>query len=408
MKRFLSLVLLAGALTASGCGEVSEQDVHYTDLGVNVAKRSSPYLTQENHPDGWGQRNCLGCHQRFKHTMATADLSVEDYQSLIDKAVDSVGTVNAINVCSACHGLNGVTGNAKRECLVCHDSFSRLHFYTGTSKRTVSKHDFNGNGRIDDFDCVVCHWQPDMDGIVEPDTDFGKLGGTYKYRVVDLCLTCHTNGWLVVGKELLADTDGDGKADVKVTPSERPPVVDYSSDYHGSKDYEGEGSFKDVSFDGASLFHTNHEALACSQCHNPHASNNGKLIVEKVGETLVVEIPVTQVDNTAETKYAVVDPQTTAYFEGLEFEGIISAEDRSYDLSYRDDLLSYMALPVEMPRGNEDTLTAREKSASLCAACHDGTRSYSTINGLGLPIDIEKHMDPNSNCTVCHVHGKTF
>jgi predicted CXXCH cytochrome family protein len=413
VKRFLSLILLTGALASSGCGEVSEQDIHYTDLGVNVAERSAPYLTQENHPDGWGQRDCLGCHQNFKHTMATADLSAEDYQNLIDRAVENkeVGKKNAIKVCSACHGLNGVREvGIERKCLVCHDQMERLHFYAGTGSRTVSKHDFNGNGKIDDFDCVVCHWQPDMDGIVEPDTDFGKLGGTYKGKITELCLTCHTNSWLTVANIPLADINGDGVADKTLTPASQPPLIDYSSDFHGDKDYlAGSKDFKDVSFDGFSLFHTDHEALACSQCHNPHASNNEKLIIEKVGETLLVEIPVTQLDNTAETKYAVVDPQTTAYFEELRFEGVIFAKDRTYDLSERDDLLSYMALPVENPKEEGDNiLTLRDKTASLCAACHDGIDGYSSVNGLGLPIDIKYHGNPDYNCTNCHVHGRTF
>jgi len=402
---------LARVYPAGGCGVLSEEDIHYTDLGVNVAVRSAPYLTEENHHDGWKQENCLGCHQKFKHTMATADLSVEEYQSMIERAVASVGTRNAVVVCSACHGLNGLSPvEFQRRCLVCHDGFERLHFYRGTTGRRVF-HDFNGNGKIDDSDCVVCHWQPDMDGIVEPDTDFGKLGGSYKYRVEQLCLTCHTGTWELLKKEPLADTDGDGVADTPINPPSQPPAVDvvWGSDYHGSGSYtSGEKTFKDISFIGFSLFHTKHGALACSQCHNPHASSNDKLIVEKVGETLVVEVPIAQVDNTSETKYAVVDPQTTAYFEGLKFEGVILAEDRVYDLSDRDDLLSYIALPVENVDSGDDVLTLRMRTSSLCAACHDGSRDYSPVNGLGLPVDIANHGDLNLNCTACHSHGGTF
>ncbi|TCK04616.1 cytochrome c3 family protein [Phorcysia thermohydrogeniphila] len=410
MKRFFSFALLAGVLTAAGCGEISEQDIHYTDLGVNVAVRSAPYLTEENHREAWGQKDCLGCHQEFKHTMATADLSVEDYQKVIDRAVEKVGRKNAINVCSACHGLNGVSEGAERNCLVCHDGMERLHFYAGTSSRTVSKHDFNGNGRIDDFDCVVCHWQPDMDGIVEPDTDFGKLGGTYKYRVEELCLTCHTNGWLVLKSEPLADTDGDGTADRSITPPSQPPVVDvaWGSDYHGGRDYtSGDKSFKDISFDGSFLFHTEHESLACSQCHNPHASNNEELIVEKVGETLLVERPIVQSDNTSEMKYAVVDPQTTAYFEGLKFEGTIVGKDKVYDLSVEEELEDYLNLPIESGSESDDIVTKRKEISSLCAACHEGSSDYSPVNGLGLPVNLETHK-PGSECTTCHIHGGTF
>ncbi|RUM40935.1 MAG: hypothetical protein DSY34_04555, partial [Desulfurobacterium sp.] len=170
--RRLILILTGIALTYScGGGGLGDADVNYRDFGVNVAVRSAPYLTEENHPDGWGKADCLGCHQSFKHTMETADLTVDQYQDMIKKAVDTVGTSKAINVCSACHGLNGVSTEtgAQRQCLVCHDNFERIHFYKGTSGRNHF-HDFNNNTRIDDFDCVVCHWQPDMDGIVEPDT----------------------------------------------------------------------------------------------------------------------------------------------------------------------------------------------------------------------------------------------
>jgi predicted CXXCH cytochrome family protein len=412
--RRLILILTGIALTYScGGGGLGDADVHYRDFGVNVAVRSAPYLTEENHPDGWEKADCLGCHQGFKHTMATADLTVEQYQDKINRAVNSVGESNAINVCSACHGLNGVStkeGTYQRKCLICHDNFERIHFYRGTGSRTQSLHDFNGNGRIDDFDCVVCHWQPDMDGIVEPDTDFGKLGGTVKYRVNDLCLTCHSNGWATMDKTL-ADTDGDGEADTEISTNSTPKNVETSwgtTNSHG-KDSSSNSllEFKNATLDNQPLFHTDHDALVCSQCHNPHASNNAKLIIEKVGETLVVEQIVKQVDNTEESKYAVVDPQTTEYFDDLKFAGIVKGNYTNYDLSNETSLMGYINLHVNYI-DNGTVETVRKQQASLCAACHEGTNYYSSVNGLGLAINMNLH-NKNSRCSSCHKHdGNVF
>jgi len=407
------LLLVAGALlvTAScgGGGGLAKPDVHYRDFGINVAKRSAPYLTPENHKDGWGQSDCLSCHQNFKHTMATPDLSADQYQAMIDNAVKSVGVNNSILVCSACHGTNGAekTGSGKpveRKCLVCHDNFERLHFYRGTSNRKYF-HDFNGNGKIDDFDCVVCHWQPDMDGIVEPDTDFGSIGGTVKRNSQDLCLTCHSKSWSSIKDKNLADTNGDGVADAKISPTQTPPDVAtlWSENWHGLNQFTGgDKAFKNIVLSGELLFHTQHAALECVDCHNPHGSNNDKLIVEKVGETLTVVKPVKQVDNTAEIKYALIDPQTTAFFTDLSYSGVVDGKDRSYNLSNPEDLKAYINLPVK----NDDSSVDANRSTvpSLCAACHDGTVSYSSVNGLGLPIDLEGH-NAGKTCVSCHSHG---
>ena len=407
------LLLLSGLLllTAScgGGGGLADPDVHYRDFGVNVAVRSSPYLTPENHKDGWGQSDCLACHQNFKHTMATPDMPADKYQSLIDSAVEKVGVNNSILVCSACHGTNGATKTGtgepvERKCLVCHDNFERLHFYRGTSLRKHF-HDFNGNGKIDDFDCVVCHWQPDMDGIVEPDTDFGEIGGTVKRNSQELCLTCHSNGWGAVSAEPLADTNGDGKAETRVSPPENPPDIAtlWNNNWHGNNEFTaGDKPFKDITLSGELLFHTQHAALECVDCHNPHGSNNNKLIVEKVGETLTVVKQVKQVDNTAEVKYALVDPQTTAFFTNLSYSGVVEAKDRTYDLSKPEDLKAYEELPVK----NDDTSVDANRSTvpSLCASCHDGTVSYSSVNGLGLSIDTETH-NAGKTCVSCHSHG---
>jgi len=406
----ISLLSLAGC--GGGGGGLAEPDVHYSDFGVNVAVRSAPYITPENHPE-IKTGDCLQCHQITKHTMATPRYSVEEYQALIRTAVDKVGTANSIEVCSACHGtwgLKEVNGRpVQRRCLVCHDSMDELHFYKGTSSRTQSFHDFNGNGKLDDADCLVCHWQPDMDGIVEPDTDFGAPAGLQPATVGELCTSCHSPTGASVFKNPVADADGDGEPEVVMSPPTLPPDVATpwnTNDYHGAISYNGtEKLFEEVILSGELLFHTDHAPLACSQCHNPHASNNDRLIIERVGETLLAEKIVKQVDNTAELKYALIDPQTTAFFKEMEFSGIVEAKDRTYDLSKPEDLKAYSYLPVKNLDGVEIE-EARALTSSLCAACHAGPY-YSPVNGLSIPVNLESH-GIGSKCVACHVHGQTF
>ena len=406
--RRLILILTGIALTYScgGGGGLGDADVHYRS-SIDLAKPAATYLTAENHP-AWGEdgKDCISCHPVKKHSAATANLSVEEYQKLISDALEKVD--NPINVCSACHGLNGVSprdGKIQRQCLVCHDEFEKIHFYNGTSSRS-HLHDVNGDGKFDDSDCVVCHWQPDMDGIVELDTDFIKGINS----INELCLPCHSNVWTTMDKTL-ADTDGDGEADTEISTNSTPKNVETSwgtTNSHG-KDSSSNSllKFKNATLDNQPLFHTDHDALVCSQCHNPHASNNAKLIIEKVGETLVVEQIVKQVDNTEESKYAVVDPQTTEYFDDLKFAGIVKGNYTNYDLSNETSLKSYINLHVSYI-DNGTVETVREQQASLCAACHEGTNYYSSVNGLGLAINMNLH-NKDSRCSSCHKHdGNVF
>jgi len=403
------LLLLGSLLLVAGCSGAGSVSVHYNDLGANFAERGGVYLTPENHPDGWGQKDCLLCHQDFKHTMATADLSVDQYQKLITGAVDAVGASNAIAVCSACHGTNGVSG-VQRRCLVCHDQMDNLlHFYKGTSTKAHA-HDFNGNGRIDDFDCVVCHWQPDMDGLVEPSVDLASIGGTVKKSVQGLCLTCHSVSWSSLKGGPLADTNGDGKPDALVSTNETAPDVsiNWISDLHGEGLSNSTTSlFKQIDLSGQLLFHAQHAALECSQCHNPHASDNDNLIIEKVGETLLADETVVQQDNTSVLEVVVVDPRSSAYFKDLKFEGIVNSENGTYDLSNSTQLKAYLQLPVNYKQG-ATILETRYNQASLCSACHDGSKSFVPANGLGLNIDVKTHQNPDATCNSCHTHGGVY
>jgi len=384
-------LLLITLLAVAGCGGSASTSKNYMESSVNVAVRSGTYLNEDNH-SAWGKADCLGCHQNFKHSIATFDLSREDYQSIIDAAVSKVGAKNSIEVCSACHGTNGVS-EVRRRCLICHDSMDKLHFYAGAEGKS-SPHDFDGNG-LDDGDCLVCHWQPDMDGVLEPDTDLARFGGAC-YSVNDLCLSCHRNFPLNAGRDL----NGDGKADESVDVSLAPDInTPYSSDYHGGGITSANASFDENTLSGMLLYPDNgldaiykgSNPLLCIQCHNPHHSSNDRLIVERAGETLAVESIVQQVDgNYSSSKVAVIDP--------------VSGEQFGFSYSTEETDLGNFTSKIILNSDANETAN-RQTLNSLCAACHGGSYT-SNVNGLNLPVDISDHY--SGNCTDCHTHGGTF
>jgi len=286
--------------------------------------------------------------------------------------------------------------------LVCHDNMKLSHFYTGSSGRKYF-HDFNGNGMLDDFDCVVCHWQPDMDGLVELGTDFAKFNGHSPSSVNDFCFECHSSNWNRIKDKPLADVSGSGKGEVRVSVSESPLDIEskYFSDWHG-QGISLNGTFKNVSIDGKLLYYSGHSALDCIVCHNPHASNNDKLVIETVGETLSMEVEVKQVDNSANVKKVIIDPD---FYGKFPFEGEVLAKSRDYNLSKWDGFRDYVNLPVENDNSSSVD-NERITFSSLCAACHEGAKSYSPINGLGLPIDLSGHY--SGRCDECHIHGRRF
>jgi len=386
-------LLLVTLLAIAGCGGSSSTSKNYMESEINVAVRSGTYLTEENH-SAWGKSDCLGCHQNFKHSIATHDLTREDYQSLIESVVSKVGVENAIEVCSACHGMNGVSGY-ERKCFVCHNNMNRIHFASGISGK-LSPHDFNGNG-LDDSDCLVCHWQPDMDGLLEPDTDLARFGGTC-YSVNDLCLKCHRNFPLDAGRDL----DGDGKADDSVDVASAPDVAShYSSDYHGEGSTSANATFDENRLSGELLYpdsgldaiYKGSNPLLCVQCHNPHYSSNDKLIVEKAGETLCVEKIVEQVDGDyRSSKVAVIDPASSGQFG---FSYTVDESGLTLEEFNNGTILNSDANETE----NRQTVN------SLCAACHDGNYT-SNVNGFTIPVDINGHY--SGACVSCHTHGGTF
>ncbi len=391
MRKGLFIVTL---LAIAGCGGSSSTSKNYMESEINVAVRSGTYLTEDNH-SAWGKKDCLGCHQNFKHSIATHNLSREDYQNLIENAVSEVGEGNAIQVCSACHGMNGVSGY-ERKCLVCHDSMDRIHFSAGIGEKG-SPHDFDNNG-LDDKDCLVCHWQPDMDGLFEPDTDLARFGGVC-YSVNDLCLKCHRNSPLSAGRDL----DGNGEADDSVDVSSAPDVAShYSSDYHGEGKTSANATFDEHKLSDELLYPDNgldaiykgSNPLLCIQCHNPHYSNNDKLIVEKASETLCVEKIVEQVDgNYRSSKIAVIDLASAGQF-GFAYT------------VYDNGSMPLDEFGNKTISNSDDNETANRQTVnSLCAACHDGSYT-SNVNGLSLSIDINNHY--NGTCVDCHTHGGTF
>ena len=276
-------------------------------------------LTHENHPDGWRKSNCLACHQSFDHG--------EIYKKEIERALTTVGKENSIQICSACHGTNGFSSSEVRtRCLVCHEEREELHFYV---QKTTSFHDFNGNGKLDDTDCMVCHPFSNMNGIFEPALDLREKD------VETLCLNCH-----------------------------REVAVHFlTTDWHGRANSPSAVEFQQVNYKGQSVFSTN-RSLSCVQCHNPHASGNPSLLIEKAGEVLVIK-----------DSGKLITP-----LEGS-FVGVVSFDGKSYELSDPEQLKDYLNLKVnDIP--------------SLCSLCH--TKK----------INPQEHY--GNDCINCHAHGKVF
>ncbi len=179
-------------------------------------------------------------------------------------------------------------------------------------------------------------------------------------------------------------------------PKPSAGYVAFSSDVHGGGSSGGNSTFKGVTLGGKLLFHSNESPLLCVDCHNPHASNNYDLIVERVGETLSTE---KLIDQSGNLKYAIVDPESFRFFSGLSYGGYAD----SYDMSNRTSFDKYLYLPIE---NNETSIDANRGTLnSLCAACHSG-KYRSNVNGLSLPVGPDHGY--GSKCSSCHTHGKTF
>lgn len=79
----------------AGCGsECPDGDLTTTSGGLS--------LTEAEHPDGWGNPDCVSCHAlaALHRTSCAEDVNLAEVRDIV--ATDGVAS------CSACHGDNGV------------------------------------------------------------------------------------------------------------------------------------------------------------------------------------------------------------------------------------------------------------------------------------------------------------
>jgi hypothetical protein len=94
--------VLVVAVVAAGCGGSGNDDG--VDFGNLIASAQGPQLTREEHPDGWGRRDCFLCHPvediHQEDRTGTGVLPLEDIRALVAR--------DGLESCALCHGTNGV------------------------------------------------------------------------------------------------------------------------------------------------------------------------------------------------------------------------------------------------------------------------------------------------------------
>lgn len=100
MMKTLSLIFLS-CLIFSFCGfEVSDGEDHGNILDTEAGL----ILVESEHRIGWGQSNCLLCHQADNiHRVNRTGLGSVDVEEIQDQVLDQ-----GVSICSTCHGTNGV------------------------------------------------------------------------------------------------------------------------------------------------------------------------------------------------------------------------------------------------------------------------------------------------------------
>ena len=96
--------ILPALLIVAACGTEGSQEPE--DYGNLLASPGGLIVLQEEHPDGWGRPDCLGCHN-------AANIHVVNRTGLPDAQIDLPGTRALVQAqgqasCPQCHGDNGV------------------------------------------------------------------------------------------------------------------------------------------------------------------------------------------------------------------------------------------------------------------------------------------------------------
>lgn len=273
-KALIYAALLGVIVLTAACGGGNSGD---GDSPTTEMKGNAPQLTvPENHYGGtaWGNDKCYLCHNIKK---------LQDIHAYSPKLAKSFGTLSEtdIGACLYCHGTNGLTGitTDTYQCMTCHENADIVSSHDMFGGKNM--HDFDGDGKIGNSDCVVCHEWSDMDGKIDVNVDFRKSGTDY-VTTNDLCLACHDgNGAFGIMPSVLKfDTEVTNIYSTFIGTGSTSAEMKSTADIHGARIGQGQ------SFGVFRGSYVNDMELPCLSCHQVHSSDNPYLITES-GKTAV-------------------------------------------------------------------------------------------------------------------------
>lgn len=267
-RYIISVFIMASLALLTACGSSGDGDSPIRDMKGNAPQLTVP----KNHNGGsaWGNDKCYLCHNIKK---------LKDIHAYNNKLADSFDTVSEtdIGACLYCHGTNGIQGITADtyQCLTCHADEAVVGKDSANMFHGANVHDFNGDGKIGNSDCVVCHAWSDMNGTIDPTVDFTAGSSAYT-DINSVCLNCHDgNGAFGITPpalkfeteitNLFATFKGLGSTESEMKST---------ADIHGAKVGVGQsfGVFRGT--------YTNNMELPCLSCHQVHSSDNPYLITE--------------------------------------------------------------------------------------------------------------------------------
>jgi hypothetical protein len=265
-RSILYILLTVAVAFAAACGSNSGD----ASSPVKVTKASAPQLTEpEDHGGGFGWENdkCYLCHPVVELE------KIHDYSPGLAESFAASDTAES-GFCLYCHGTNGLSVSAEDYmCTECHTSSNVVKKPAMFAGHTT--HDVNGDGKMSNADCVVCHEFSDMNGAVELSVDFRSTGTDYASSD-EFCLACHDgNGAFgIMPPALQFESEVNNIHSTYIGTGDTDDARKQTADIHGAKDGDGQ-SFAE--FRG---LYTANTMVSCLSCHQVHTSDNPYLITE--------------------------------------------------------------------------------------------------------------------------------
>ncbi len=247
------LTLLIASTLLIACGGNSENG--------SVSLISGNLILTTSHGGGgaaWGLPDCAACH-----AMAVIHAKAERVRDIVrDKRYIT---------CTGCHGRNGSRESEPRRCGVCHN----LSDLPQTPRQQGQHaHTFTAlpNATLNDAQCIVCHVASDMDGLFELNRDLtgypDVLHVVSAYgSISDFCLRCHNRSFQQSGFDIVGDRFDDPLIAIE--------DAFHFVDQHGLVDGSGMRIYA-----GLREGYQYQTAVACTDCHTMHGTDNAKLIID--------------------------------------------------------------------------------------------------------------------------------